>query len=455
MIEINMHVRGRAALRLLALGTAVALLAGCAGPVRTVAQAGPVNHITGYTVNGVHYTTATDALAAERRANDGYVEGVHHEADPITGSVRIILPDHDRLRPLVMQNLFAATKRQVIGQALDYYIDRDQLLISEAAKAILTSSAFEQGSTVVQNDVLDPPQGDADYLVWFQVRTALPNNTGAWIGHWLVRRKGSPTTAPAAFDPGTAAGAPRYDSFIKSVRQAALRLGGHSRSGITLSSPQAGIVSSGTFTASGVIIDGKGHILTNDHVIRSCIAPKVTDSANHRFAATVIARDSQNDLALLETKHRWPDTATLRDGQEPRRGDAVVVAGYPLHELLGSGVTVTTGSLSALTGPQDDSRFIQISAPIQLGNSGGPVLDSSGRLVGIVDKEINGLVVALLTGGAVPQNVNFALKTAIIRNFLDTHDIAYAHAAPGRTMDGGEVGTQARHFTVLITCKGA
>lgn len=82
------------------------------------------------------------------------------------------------------------------------------------------------------------------------------------------------------------------------------------------------------------------------------------------------------------------------------------------------------------------------------------MLDSSSRLVGIVDKEINGLVVALLTRGAVPQNVNFALKTAIIRNFLDTHDIAYAHAAPSRTMDSGEVGAQARHFTVRISCGG-
>lgn len=439
---------------LLPLCAALGLLGSCA-PMATnrpqpVAATGPVTTVTGATVNGVHYTTAAAAVDALRGSEEGYVAQVTPEADPIKGTVRIILPDHDRLRPLVAQTAMQATKRIVTGAALDFLIDEFQVGLQAAADAVVKGGEFSSASIVVQNDVLNPEQGDADYLVWYQVRTILPNNTGAWLGHWVVRRRGSPAEQFAAFDIGTKPGAPRYDSFVKSVRMAALRLGGRSRGGATQSSLPPGARGPASI-GSGFIIDTKGHVLTNEHVVRSCDRPKVTDIDGHSYEARVEARDASNDLALLSASHHWPDAATLRDGREPRPGDAVVVTGFPYGGLISSNVVVTTGSLNALTGPRDDTRLLQLSAPVQPGNSGGPVLDESGRVIGVVSEMLNGIAVAAVTG-ALPQNVNYAIKSAIIRNFLDTRQIDYAHAAPGHDLSSGDVGDLARKFTVRVAC---
>jgi S1-C subfamily serine protease len=72
----------------------------------------------------------------------------------------------------------------------------------------------------------------------------------------------------------------------------------------------------------------------------------------------------------------------------------------------------------------DDSRYLQISAPVQSGNSGGPLLDQSGNLVGVVSAKLNALKVALKDGD-LPQNVNFAVKAAILQTFLNSNRVPF------------------------------
>jgi S1-C subfamily serine protease len=268
-----------------------------------------------------------------------------------------------------------------------------------------------------------------------------------------VRKNGNAVTNPATADPGTAPGAPRVASFVKSVREAALRLGGSSVAGVTGASLGANGAAPAAVSGSGIIVDTSGHVLTNEHVVRTCTTPRIIDTASATYTATVVTKDAANDLALLKVEHQWPQAASLRDGREPRPGENVVVTGYPLNKLVGSGMAVTTGSVTSLTGPRDDSRLLQLSAPVQPGNSGGPLLDGEGHLIGVVTSTLNGMVLALATG-AVPQNVNFAVKVAIVRNFLDSHDITYAHAASARELPAADVGDLARKFTVRIECGG-
>jgi uncharacterized protein len=97
-----------------------------------------------------------------------------------------------------------------------------------------------------------------------------------------------------------------------------------------------------------------------------------------------------------------------------RQGDSVVALGYPLTGLLSSDVNVTTGVISALAGVRSDTRFLQLTAPVQPGNSGGPLLDMSGHLVGVVSAKLNAVAVAT---GDIPQNVNFALKGGVAKKF--------------------------------------
>ena len=106
--------------------------------------------------------------------------------------------------------------------------------------------------------------------------------------------------------------------------------------------------------------------------------------------------------------------ARLRAGA--RLGEGVAAFGYPHVDLLSSSGNFTLGNITALSGIGDDSREVQISAPVQSGNSGGPLLDMGGNIVGIVASKLDALKVAA-RGGDLPQNVNFAIKSSLLASF--------------------------------------
>ena len=171
------------------------------------------------------------------------------------------------------------------------------------------------------------------------------------------------------------------------------------------------------FSGSGVVIGTNGEVLTNSHVAESCT--KITiRSSSAASAAFLITRDEKNDLAVVRSKLPLSSVATFREGAPVRAGDAVVALGYPLSGLLATTANLSVGNVSALAGLGDDSRYLQISAPVQPGNSGGPLLDASGHLVGIVTAKLDAMRIARF--GDVPQNVNFALKAEVARTFLDS-----------------------------------
>ena len=169
-------------------------------------------------------------------------------------------------------------------------------------------------------------------------------------------------------------------------------------------------------------------------------------------AAIVVARDEASDLALLKIAAEVAGAvASFRQGRGIRPGDDIVVGGFPLRSYLASEIHVTTGSVSALAGPGDDRRFFQMTAPVQPGNSGGPVLDSSGNVVGVVMAKLNAIEIAYATGD-IPQNVNFAVGAGTARAFLDTHDVPYETAPSTDELKPADVAAKARRFTVLMEC---
>jgi S1-C subfamily serine protease len=147
-----------------------------------------------------------------------------------------------------------------------------------------------------------------------------------------------------------------------------------------------------------------------------------------------------------------PSIAAFRTGRAVRPGESVVAYGFPLTGTLSSGGTVTSGTVNALSGLRDDTRYLQISAPVQPGNSGGPLLDSTGAVIGLVRSQIDAVRVARSTG-SVPQNVNFATKVEVMKTFLDTRSIATEAAGSGRELSAPDIGERARAFSILIECK--
>jgi hypothetical protein len=207
-----------------------------------------------------------------------------------------------------------------------------------------------------------------------------------------------------------------------------------------------------SLSGSGVVIGDHGEVLTNAHVVKACAQINVRSSAGDLTTAQVIGRDEKNDLAVVRSATSLPSVAIFREGTPVRAGDPVVVLGYPLSGLLATTINLTVGNVSALAGLGDDSRYLQISAPVQPGNSGGPLLDVSGHLVGIVTGKLDAALVARFTGD-IPQNVNFALKAEVARTFLDSKSIAYQAARSDQQLSPADVGEIARPFTVQIECQ--
>ena len=206
-----------------------------------------------------------------------------------------------------------------------------------------------------------------------------------------------------------------------------------------------------SLSGSGVVVGDHGEVLTNAHVVKACAQINVRSSAGDSATAQLIASDEKNDLAVVRTRP-LSSVATFRDGKPVRAGDAIVALGYPLAGLLATTANLTVGNVSALAGLRDDSRYLQISAPVQPGNSGGPLLDGSGHLVGIVTGKLN-VAFAIRIIGDIPENVNFALKAEVVRTFLDSKGIVYHSAPSDKQLSPADVGDVARPFTLRIECE--
>ncbi len=160
-------------------------------------------------------------------------------------------------------------------------------------------------------------------------------------------------------------------------------------------------------SGSGFVVSKNAHIVTNNHVVADCVGDIHGNLAGQApVKLRVVSADEENDLALLQgtKKFKEKDIATIR-ATAVNSGDQVVAIGYPLHGFLTSDMTVTTGIISSLAGLHNDTRFLQISAPVQPGNSGGPLHDTSGNIVGVASAKLDAL--RMVKAGDIPQNVNF------------------------------------------------
>jgi S1-C subfamily serine protease len=211
----------------------------------------------------------------------------------------------------------------------------------------------------------------------------------------------------------------------------------------------------GTQTGTGFVISANGHIVTNHHVIHNCIGEiKGNLTGEAPTTLRVVNSDAANDLALLQgPAASFKTFARIRD-RAMHSGDSIVAIGFPYRGLLSSDFTVTTGIVSSLSGLYNDTRYLQISAAVQPGNSGGPLLDSSGDIVGVVTGKLDAMRVAQRTG-TIPENINFAIKTGAIRDFLDNSVVAYETVAPGTELKTADITGNARAYTLLISCTAA
>ncbi len=206
-------------------------------------------------------------------------------------------------------------------------------------------------------------------------------------------------------------------------------------------------------TGTGFVVSSSGHVVTNHHVINGCSEITGNLSGEAPVKLRLVSGDETNDLALLQAPSPFRDVAKIRQNAIPV-GNGVVAVGYPYHGLLTSDFTVTTGIVSSLSGILNDTRFLQISAAVQPGNSGGPLFDLGGGVVGVVAAKLDAVTVARATG-SIPENINFAIKTGALRDFLDNSAVQYQTTEwrDASKRETSEIAKDARGYTLLITCK--
>jgi S1-C subfamily serine protease len=206
-------------------------------------------------------------------------------------------------------------------------------------------------------------------------------------------------------------------------------------------------------SGSGIVVDGVGDILTASHVVSHCKSVTVKTATSKLFDASVFGVDPKNDLAILKIAYDAPlgEPARFRMQSQPARlGETIGVIGYPLAGILSSEPKATFGQVNSVAGINNDYTLLQISAPVQPGSSGGPVLDESGQVIGILVGTAPMAVLALT--GNVPQNVNFAVRGEVAQIFMAARGIKVLTGHRQQVQSTEAIAAQGLKSTVLVQC---
>lgn len=188
-------------------------------------------------------------------------------------------------------------------------------------------------------------------------------------------------------------------------------------------------------------------VLTNAQVVGGCRRLEAQPAAGPARQTRLAGEAEGANLVLLATDAPAPAVAAFRTTPPLRPGEPVTFFGWPLSGLLRSRGVVAAGTVAALAGPGDDPGLFQIQAPVQPGNSGGPVLDAQGLVVGVVAGKLDAPNVAQRTGD-VPQNIDRAIEAGVAASFLEARGVAWRRAGE----EAGEPAETVRRIAARVTC---
>ena len=210
-----------------------------------------------------------------------------------------------------------------------------------------------------------------------------------------------------------------------------------------------GAVEDTLVVGTGFFVGEHGYILTNAHVVSGCKQIRARDGR----AADLVGKDAQIDLALLKVNSESPAVASFRLRPAPRLGDSVIAFGFPLQGLLSSEGNLSRGTIAATTGLADDPRFMQVSAPVQPGSSGSPLLDADGDVIGVMEAKLDAMKTLRMVGD-IPENINFAIRGSEAVQFLERNHIAYHAETTESTVHQkvADIAAKAKEFSLPIEC---
>jgi hypothetical protein len=201
-------------------------------------------------------------------------------------------------------------------------------------------------------------------------------------------------------------------------------------------------------SGSGFAISNDGHIITNNHVIEGCQNVKIHHKGK-TITASVLTFDPRNDIALLKGDFR-PSTVFPLSDEKPELLQDIYVAGYPFGRRISTSVKVTKGIVSSLTGIGNNFSNIQIDAALQPGNSGGPILNEKGNVVGVAVAKLD-IKKILESYGTLPENTNFGVKTSVVRSITNSMNLSLPRPSQ-RPIAKSELGKKISDGTYYLSC---
>jgi S1-C subfamily serine protease len=198
----------------------------------------------------------------------------------------------------------------------------------------------------------------------------------------------------------------------------------------------------GKVSGTGFYINNNGYIVTNFHVIKNCTNISILKNADST-ETKIAAKDEALDLALLKADVKNENYISI-SGLPIEKLQRIIAAGYPFGKYLNDDLKVTSGIVSSLKGPGDDSTLFQMDAALNFGNSGGPVVDEeTGNLIGVA--------VSIIRNKDV-EGINYAIKNSSLRNFLQSNSIDFEANATESKISRKQLSDTLENSTVYITC---
>ncbi|WP_180982595.1 serine protease [Methylocella silvestris] len=205
------------------------------------------------------------------------------------------------------------------------------------------------------------------------------------------------------------------------------------------------------FSGMGFFVNREGHVVTSAHVVGPCSIIEVAQNGRPGAQAELIAREDATDLALLKTSLKPEGVVNIRS--DVRLGEAIEAFAIPLPPVPLNAGGFSFGRITGLSGVAGDDRMLQISTPAQPGDSGGPLFDQSGNVVGVVSAGLGAVKTLVATSGDAPQAANFALKGNLLAGFLDGNHIAFTAALASKEISAPALTAQAQAVSVSVSCR--
>ena len=214
------------------------------------------------------------------------------------------------------------------------------------------------------------------------------------------------------------------------------------------------------WNGTGFFVSSLGHIITNSHVVEDSSLKTVDGKCdtinayldNKLYETEILSQDRLNDLALLKIKNdeKIINYASFRN-EEPILGEDITTLGFPFGKTISSKIKLTSGVVSSLSGLGDEFTRMQIDAALQPGNSGGPIFDSYGNVIGVAVAKA-GIFYFLAEFGTLPENMNFGIKPSVVKTFLQSNGVDYKTSNKKNAITKVKIAEEGMKQTLYLEC---